>query len=78
MSIAGTAFGESSDASLFSLFQATNCQALPFAPKLTASVTGQASKADGTTFDVRLESAGIGQANIQRLTSPSRSPCPRA
>ncbi len=48
-------------------FQVGGCQTLPFAPKLTASVGAHASKADGTTFDVKLESAGIGQANIHRV-----------
>ncbi len=48
-------------------FEAANCANLPFAPKLTASVAAHASKADGTTFDVRLESAGIGQANIHKV-----------
>ncbi len=57
-------------------FQATNCAALPFAPKLTASVVGQGSKADGTTFSVKLESPGLGQANIHKvdLTIPALLP----
>ena len=48
-------------------FAAAGCANLPFAPKLTASVDAHASKADGTTFDVKLESAGIGQANIHKV-----------
>ncbi len=48
-------------------FEAANCATLPFAPKLTASVGAHASKANGTSFDVKLESAGIGQANIHKV-----------
>ena len=48
-------------------FEASNCATLPFAPKLTASVGGHASKANGTSFDVKLESPGIGQASIHRV-----------
>jgi len=57
-------------------FQPTNCGALPFKPKLTASVVGQGSKANGTTFSVKLESPGLGQANIQKvdLTIPALLP----
>ena len=57
-------------------FQVEGCEHLPFAPKLTASVTGQASKADGTSFDVKIGSAGIGQANIHKvdLTIPVALP----
>ena len=35
-------------------FQVGGCEQLPFAPKLTASVAGHASKAEGTSFDVKL------------------------
>jgi hypothetical protein len=57
-------------------FEVTNCAALPFAPKLTASVVGQGSKANGTTFVVKLESPGLGQANIHKvdLTIPASLP----
>ncbi|HYB23304.1 MAG TPA: hypothetical protein VED41_05870, partial [Solirubrobacteraceae bacterium] len=57
-------------------FQATNCASLPFKPVLTASVKGQGSKADGTTFAVKVESPGLGQANIQKvdLTLPEALP----
>jgi hypothetical protein len=57
-------------------FQATNCASLPFAPKLTASVVGQGSKTNGTTFAVKIESPGLGQANIQKvdLTIPASLP----
>jgi hypothetical protein len=57
-------------------FFAANCGSLPFAPKLTASVAGQGSKVDGTTFSVKIESPGLGQANIRKvdLTIPSLLP----
>jgi hypothetical protein len=57
-------------------FTVTNCGALPFAPKLTASVAGQGSKLDGTTFSVKVESPGLGQANIHKvdLTIPAKLP----
>ena len=54
-------------AAVSSPYQATNCATLPFAPKLTASVSGHASRANGATFSVKLESAGLGQANIHRV-----------
>jgi hypothetical protein len=54
----------------------SNCASLPFAPKLTASVVGHGSKADGTTFAVKIESPGLGQANIHKvdLTIPASLP----
>ncbi len=57
-------------------FYASNCASLPFAPKLTASVVGQGSKLGGTTFSVKIESPGIGQANIHKvdLTIPGVLP----
>ena len=54
-------------AAVSSPFQAAKCASLPFAPKLTASVAAHASKANGTSFDVKLESAGIGQVNIHKV-----------
>jgi hypothetical protein len=48
-------------------FEAAHCANLPFTPKLTASVAAHASKANGTSFDVKLESAGVGQANIHKV-----------
>ncbi len=54
----------------------SNCAGLPFAPKLTATVLGHGSKANGTTFKVTLESEGLGQANIHKvdLTLPEVLP----
>jgi hypothetical protein len=43
----------------------TGCASLKFEPKLTASVVGQATKENGTTFSVTVESK-FGQANIAK------------
>ena len=48
-------------------FQVGACQSLPFAPKLTASSGGHASRAGGASLDVKIESAGVGQANIAKV-----------
>jgi hypothetical protein len=61
------ASAQGTTAAVSSPFQAANCANLPFGPHLSASVAGHASKADGTSFDVKLESAGIGQANIHKV-----------
>jgi len=57
-------------------FYAANCATLPFKPKLTASAAGQGSKLGGTAFAVKIESPGIGQANIHKvdLTIPAKLP----
>ena len=49
---------------------------LPFAPKLTATVAGHASKLDGASLDVKIQSGGLGQANIHavELRLPKRFP----
>ncbi len=77
MSISGALSGsEGAKPGVSSHFQVANCAALPFAPKLTASVVGQGSKANGTTFSVKIESPGLGQANIHKvdLTIPAKLP----
>ncbi len=48
-------------------FEVGGCQNLPFAPKLTASSGGHASRAGGASLDVKIESAGQGQANIAKV-----------
>lgn len=76
-SINGTLTGyEGTSAAVSSRFQVANCASLPFAPKLTASVVGHATKPNGTTFLVKVESAGVGQANIHKvdLTLPEVLP----
>jgi hypothetical protein len=44
-------------------YQATGCAGLPFHPELTAEAGGQGSKANGTSFTVKVKSSA-GQANI--------------
>ncbi len=48
-------------------FRVTNCASLPFTPKLSASTAGLASKKGGANLNVKLESAGLGQANIAKV-----------
>ncbi len=68
MTVTGTLTGyEGASAAESYPFKMSNCSALGFAPKLTASVVGQGSKADGTTFDVTVQSPGLGQANIHKV-----------
>jgi hypothetical protein len=57
-------------------FKISNCAGLPFAPKLTATVSGPGSKVNGTAFAVTVESPGLGQANIHKvdLTIPAVLP----
>ncbi len=77
MALTGTLSGAQGASEAVSYpFQASNCASLPFAPKLTASVQGQASKANGASLDVKIESAGLGQANIHKvdLTLPKVLP----
>jgi hypothetical protein len=45
----------------------SGCASLPFKPELTASAGGSGSKAGGSSFDVKLASAGVGQANIAKV-----------
>ena len=68
MQIDGTISGaQGASVTVSSPFQIANCASLPFKPKLTASTKGQASKADGANFDVKVESKGLGQANIAKV-----------
>lgn len=67
-SITGTLSGnEGASSGVSSPFQVGGCQNLPFKPMLTATAAGHGSKTEGTTFDVKLTSAGLGQANIQKV-----------
>jgi hypothetical protein len=77
MSVGGTLTGAEGASDPVSYpFVVSNCASLPFKPTLTASVAGQGSKTDGTTFSVKIESPGLGQANIHKvdLTIPSLLP----
>ena len=47
--------------------RSAGCQSLPFAPELTASTEGHASKANGASLDVKIETAGLGHANIAKV-----------
>jgi hypothetical protein len=68
MRIEGTVTGaEGAAAGVSSPFGVTNCQGLPFSPKLAAATKGHASKADGASFQVTVRSAGVGQANIAKV-----------
>jgi hypothetical protein len=49
-------------------FQVGGCEHLPFAPALSATAQGHASKADGVSFVVKVTSAGLGQANIAKVS----------
>jgi hypothetical protein len=57
-------------------FTVANCASLPFKPKLTASAGAKASKAKGASLNVKIESAGLGQANLHKvdLTLPKALP----
>jgi hypothetical protein len=45
----------------------SGCADLPFKPKLTASAGGKGSKAGGSSLDIKLASAGVGQAGIAKV-----------
>jgi hypothetical protein len=54
-------------ANVSSPLQVTGCPQLPFAPKLTAEAGSKASRLNGTSFNVTVESAGLHQANIAKV-----------
>ncbi len=77
LSIAATITGaQGGSANVSSSFQATGCENLKFAPKFSASVAAQGSKADGTSFTATVESGGIGVEGIRKvfLTVPKLLP----
>jgi hypothetical protein len=68
MAITGSLTGDQGGSEpVSSPFQVANCGSLPFEPKLAASVDGKGSKPTGVGFYVKLESAGLGQANIHKV-----------
>jgi hypothetical protein len=48
-------------------FQAKNCASLPFTPRLTATVGAQGSKANGVSFNVIVQSGGLGVSNLAKV-----------
>jgi hypothetical protein len=77
LGVTGTLAGwEGASSPISEPFYVTNCAVLPFKPTLTASTAGHASKAGGASFDVKITSAGLGQANIAKvdLTLPIQLP----
>jgi hypothetical protein len=68
MAVSGTLAGVAGGSeAVSSSFQVANCASLPFAPKLTATTLAQASKENGEALDVKVQSAGLGQANIAKV-----------
>ena len=59
-------------------FRSPTAQACRSSPKLTASTKGQASKANGASFDVKVESKGLGQANIAKVRPAAAKGAARA
>jgi hypothetical protein len=57
-------------------FRVTGCTSLPFKPRLTATATAQGSKVNGTSVDIKIETPGLGQANIHavNMTIPAILP----
>jgi hypothetical protein len=57
-------------------FQATNCGALPFSPKLRASTVGRPSRKTGIGFDVKIVQGVAGEANALsvKVELPKRLP----
>ncbi len=66
MVIAATVTGaQGASANVSSPFQVANCASLPFHPTLTATTQGNATKANGASFTVKVTSSP-GQANIAK------------
>jgi hypothetical protein len=66
MAVTGVLSGsEGASVPVANRYGVTGCASLPFSPKLTATVAAQASKANGTTFTVKVGSS-LGQANLAK------------
>jgi hypothetical protein len=67
---------EGASAAVSEPFQASNCAALKFAPKFSASTSGKTSKANGASLRVKIVYPSGGQANISKvdLTIPAILP----
>jgi hypothetical protein len=63
---AGISSAQGASADVSSPYQAQGCKELRFAPVLSASTMGKASKAGGASLDVKITS-GAGQANIAKV-----------
>lgn len=48
-------------------FEATNCAALPFAPKLTAATVGRPSRANGIGLDVKIVEGFVRESNARSV-----------
>jgi hypothetical protein len=48
-------------------FQVSGCGNLPFKPVFTASTSGNATKANGASFVVKVTSKGLGEADIEKV-----------
>jgi hypothetical protein len=58
---------QGASASLSAPFVAGGCKNLPFAPRFTVTTRGASSKKSGASLDVKVTSAGLGQANIAKV-----------
>jgi hypothetical protein len=68
MTITGTTSGaQGGSAPVGYPFQVANCASLPFGPKLTAVAGPKATKQNGESLNVKVESKGLGQANIAKV-----------
>jgi hypothetical protein len=65
MSISGTITGDQqTSVGVSSPFQVGGCGSLPFTPGFAASAVGEGSKANGTTFAVKVTSGGMGPKGV--------------
>jgi hypothetical protein len=68
LSVTGTSTStQGATASVSTPFQSTGCAALPFAPKLTASVVGSPSRKNGIGFNVRIVEGFAHESNAHSV-----------